>query len=290
MNLKRALDFAHLFFASLYLIFVLFGKWAKGEPDNGVFSSDGGAGFGIIAVVLGVVLVLLALARIAGRSQILPGLGVEQLTVALGLAATLNLIGYIVGWLVVWENVPGRGEGTGWGVVAAYFPASFIPQVGLLTLSATEPDAGVKPLDQGTRRTLSLAAAVAAAGVVLFPYLTWLSAGSISLNGFDEGAGDKVSGPRLAYILLVIGVVVFVAALMRMRPKGLAEPGPNLLLSHALFAVGMVAFVLPLSTLISVYQTDGVDPGVGLWLGLLAGAVLLAVAVVENRQRGAAGA
>ena len=284
MTLKRALDFAHLFFAALYLIFVLFGRWAKGNPDEGVFSSDGGAGFGIIAVVLGVALVILALLRIAGRSQVLPGLGVEQLTVALGLAATLNLIGYIVGWLVIFQR------GTGWGVVAAYFPASFIPQVGLLTLSATEPDAGVKPLGDAPRRTLSLVAAAGGAAVALLPYLTWINAGNISLTGFDEGAGDNFSGLRFAYILLVIGAVVFVAALMRLRPKGLAEPGPNLLLSHALFSVGLVAFVLPLSTLITTFQIDGIDAGVGLWLGLLAGAVLLAIAVVENRQRNAAGA
>ena len=284
MTLKRALDFAHLFFAALYLIFVLFGRWAKGNPDEGVFSSDGGAGFGIIAVVLGVALVILALLRIAGRSQVLPGLGVEQLTVALGLAATLNLIGYIVGWLVIFQR------GTGWGVVAAYFPASFIPQVGLLTLSAAEPDAGVKPLGDGQRRTLSLVAAAAGAAVALLPYLTWINAGNISLTGFDEGAGDNFSGLRFAYILLVVGVAVFVAALMRMRPKGLAEPGPNLLLSHALFGLGLVAFVLPLSTLITTFQIDGIDAGVGLWLGLLAGAVLLALAVVENRQRNSAGA
>lgn len=284
MNLKRALEVAHLFFAVLYLLFVLFGRWAKGDPDEGVFSSDGGAGFGIIAVILGVALVGLAVMRIMGRTRVLPGLGVEQLTIALGLAATLNLIGYIVGWLIISQR------GTGWGVVAAYFPASFIPQVGLLTLSAAEPDPGVKPLGEGSRRTFSLIAALAAAGVALFPYLTWLSSGPVSISGFDEGAGDQVSGVRLAYILLVVGVVVFVAALMRMRPRGLAEPGPNLLLSHALFGMGMVAFMLPLATLITVFQTDGLDAGAGLWLGLLAGAVLLAVAVVENRQRGAAGA
>lgn len=286
MNLKRALQLAHLVFASLYLIFVLFGKWAKGSPDQGVFASEGGAGFGIIAVVLGVALVGLALLRIMGRTRVLPGLGVEQLTVALGLAATLNLIGFIVGWLAIEPF----SAGTGWGVVAAYFPASFIPQVGLLTLSAAEPDAAVQPLSDGSRRTLSLVAVLAGAGVALFPYLTWMSSGPVSLAGFDGGAGDSINGPRLSYILLVVGAVVFVGALMRMRPAGLAEPGPNLLLGHALFIAGLVAFVLPLSTLITIFQTDGLDPGVGLWLGLLAGAVLLAVAVVENRQRRAVGA
>ena len=84
--------------------------------------------------------------------------------------------------------------------------------------------------------------------------------------------------------------MVFVAAIMRLRPQGLTEPGPNLLLSHALFGMGTVAFILPLSTLITVFQTDGLDPGIGLWLGLIAGLVLLALAVAENRQRNSAGA
>ena len=97
MNLKRALQLAHLAFATIYLIFVLFGSWAKrSDPDKGVFSSDGGTGFGIIAVVLGVLLVGLAIMRIMGRSHVLPGLGVEQLTIVLGLAATLNLIAFVV--------------------------------------------------------------------------------------------------------------------------------------------------------------------------------------------------
>ena len=54
--------------------------------------------------------------------------------------------------------------------------------------------------------------------------------------------------------------------------------------------MGTVAFILPLSTLITVFQTDGLDPGIGLWLGLIAGLVLLALAVAENRQRNSAGA
>lgn len=284
MKAQRILAVLHLVFAALYFIFVAFAPWTKrGDPDPGAFSSDGGAGFGIIAVIIGIALVALALMRLAGRHKVLPGLGVEQLTVGLGIAAVANLIGFVVGWLATFET------GTGWGIPAAYFPASFIPQIGLLTLSAAEPPQGIEPLDAGSRRTFSGVALLAGLGVALFPFLTWLSAGSISLSGFDASSGDVPSGPRLAYILLIVGVVVAVAAAMRLRPQGLTEPGPALLLSHALLGAGLVAFLLPLATLISVLQTDGLDAGIGIWLGLLAGLVLIAVALAENSKRRAIG-
>lgn len=284
MTLKRVLSVAHLAFAVLYFLFVLLGKWAKrGDPDEGVFSNIGGSGFGMVAVALGAALIVLALMRLAGITRVLPGLGVEQLTVALGAAATLNLIAFTVGWLAVFPT------GTGWAIPAAYFPASFIPQVGLLTLSAAEPTP-VRELTSGPRRTFSLIALLGGIGVTVFPFLTWLTSGSVSLGGFAEGADDQTSGPRLTYILLCVGVIVVIGAAMRLRPQGLAEPGANLLHGHALFIVGLAAFLLPLATLISVFRFDGLSPGIGLWLALVAGAVLVGVALAENRSRGAIGA
>lgn len=282
MNLKRILELVHLLMASLYLLFVLIAPWAKRDGgDEGVFSSTGGAGFGIIAVILGVALVGLALLRLAGRTQVLPGLGVEQLTIGLGIAAVLNLIGFVVGWLQVFP------AGTGWAIVAAYFPASFIPQIGLLTVSAAEPPAGVRSLDAGTRRGLAGIALLSGLGVALFPFLTWLSAGSIDLAGFSSGAGREFAGPRLSYILLMVGAAVVLAAAMRLRPGGLAEPGPALLLSHATLGAGIVAFLLPLATMVSAMRVDGLDIGIGIWLGLLVGLVLCGVGLFENAKRGA---
>jgi hypothetical protein len=147
----------------------------------------------------------------------------------------------------------------------------------------------VKPLDPGTRRSLAGIALIGGLGVALFPFLTWLSAGNVSLAGFDGRAGNPTSGPRLSYILLIVGAAVVLTAIMRLRPQGLTEPGPGLLLSHALFGAGLVAFLLPLATLISVLRTDGLSAGIGLWLGLLAGLVLLGTALVENTKRHAVG-
>lgn len=285
LGAPRVFGLVHLLLASLYLIFILFGTWAKREEANaGALASNGGTGYGLVALVLAVVLVLLALMRLAGRHRLLPGIGVEQLTVILGLAAWMNSIAYIVGWLVTFP------AGTGWAAVAAYFPASIIPQVGMLTLSITEPDANVRPIAAGPRRAFSVLALLAGVGVGLFPFLAWLTAGSDSLSAFDGAAGNPRSGPRFGYILLIVGIIVVVGAFMRLRPQGLAEMGNNALAGHALITGGAVAITLPIATLISIQQFgNGLAAGIGLWLGLAAGAAMIAIGWLENRQRGAVG-
>jgi len=43
---KRVLGLVHLLLAGLYLIFVLFGTWAKHEESNaGALAADGGTGY-----------------------------------------------------------------------------------------------------------------------------------------------------------------------------------------------------------------------------------------------------
>lgn len=280
------LKYMHLFLAVLYFWGAAFGKWAKrGDPDEGALSAMGGTGFGLVAIVLAVALIGLAVMRIMGRSKVLPGLGVEQLTVMLGFAAWMNILAFIVGWLATFE------AGTGWGVVVAYFPASLIPQLGALTLSAAEPSTTVDELDAGKRRTFSIVALLGGLAVALLPFLAYITSGSISLTALEGKTGDSLSGPRFGYILLIFGVVVAGAALMRLRPQGLAEPGSNALISHGLLTVGFVAFMIPFATLISIFRLDiDVSPGIGLYLGLLAGLVLMVIALVENRTRGAVAA
>lgn len=284
--LPTFLKYMHLFLAVLYFWGAAFGKWAKrGDPDEGALSAMGGTGFGLVAVLLGVAFLVLAVMRIMGRSKVLPGLGVEQLTVILGLAAWMNILAFVVGWLATFE------AGTGWGVVVAYFPASLIPQLGAITLSATEPATTVSDLDAGKRRAFSMVAVLGGIGVALFPFLAYITSGNISLSAMEGKTGDSLSGPRFGYMLLMFGVVIAVAALMRLRPQGLAEPGPNALVGHGLIALGLVAVLVPLATLISIMRLDiDVSPGIGLWLGLLAGLVLVGLAVVENRTRGAVAA
>jgi len=197
----------------------------------------------------------------------------------------MNSIAFFVGWLVTFP------AGTGWAAVAAYFPASIIPQLGMLTLSTTDPDPSVKPIAAGPRRAFSALALLTGVGVGLFPFLAWLTAGDISLSALDEAAGNPRSGPRFGYILLIVGIMVVVGAFMRLRPQGLAEMGPNALAGHALITAGAVAITLPIATYISIVRFDGggLGAGIGLWLGLLAGVAMIIIGWVENRQRGVVG-
>jgi hypothetical protein len=281
MKALKILGVLHLVLAVAHLVFVLFAPWVKRNGVSyGIFDKDGAAGFGIIALILAVILVLLAIMRLLGRTKVLPGLGVEQLTVVCGTAATLNMISFVVGWKAVF---PGS---TGWAVPAAYFSGSLIPQIGLLTVSAAEPARGIAPLADARRRSLSLLVLVAGLGVFIFPFLSWLRGGGVSLSTFTSlNAENTISGPRFGYLLITLGAAVVVAAAMRLRPQGLAEPGPNMLLSHALFGVGVVCTLVPLATLLSVLRLKGVNAGVGLWLALIAGLVLIAAAVTENKAR-----
>lgn len=287
MKVVMILRSVHLLLAALYLIFVLVGPWTKQDGETfGFASGDGGTGFGIIALILAIALVALAVLRFTGRTRIVPGLGVEQLTVILGLAAWMNIIAFLVGWLKLYP-----ADGTGWGTVAAYFPASIIPQLGMLTLSAAEPDTEVSAIDDGRRRAFSIGAVVAGAGVALFPFLSWVSVDGISLTALEPGSEEGPSAPRFGFILLIVGIVVAVAGLMRLRKQGLAEPGPNALLSHALIAAGAIAVLIPVAAFISAGQAPvDTGTGVGLWLGLLAGVAMVAIGIVETTARGARGA
>jgi len=302
-NVKNPFVLAHLVFAGLYFVFVLLGEWAKRKESNyDAFEFLGGAGFGILAVAIGAALCILALMRLAGYSKVLPGLGVEQLTLALGLIATVNIFAFVFGWLPVLP-VKKDPAGTGWALVAAYWPASFIPQLGIITVARTRPAKGVKPLSNVDRSSISLLTLVAAVGVIVFPFMTWLKVGALKLSTYDgrneckelgdvcvDTLGKGASGPRLGYLLLIVGIVVGFAALLRLRPKGLAEPGPNLLLSHCLFGMGLVALTIPLAMLITTMQNDRIEAGTGLWLSLASGALLVLISIYENYRRGAKGA
>tara|TARA_B100000686_G_C16676319_1_gene909327 strand:- start:193 stop:1077 length:885 start_codon:yes stop_codon:yes gene_type:complete len=293
MNQQRALSFAHFLMAAGYLVFALVGSWAKRGSSYGAFSSNGGTGFGIIAVILGAILLILAIFRIMGQSQVVPGLGVEQLTLIVGIAAWLNLICFVVGWLPIFEEGTGRRRGvpgTGWGVVGSYFTVSQIPLLlSPLTLGMPSPSKGIKALSDESRRIFSLGTILGGAGLIIFPFMAWVTSGSIELSAFDGRSGNPTSGPRFGYLLLVLGVVLVLAGLMRLRPQGLAEPGPNLLLSHCLLGVALISLTMPLGIIISCLQRSGLDIGIGTWLTLASSLLLIAIALNEGRVRGAVG-
>ena len=305
MNHNRIFSYAHFAMAAGYLTFALVGPWSKrGDSSFGAFSSDGGTGFGTIGVVLGVILLLLAVLRINGQKQVVPGLGVEQLTVIVGIAAWLNLICFIVGWLPIFEEGTGRRRGvpgTGWGVVGGYFTVSQIPLLlSPMTLGIPSPSKGIKAIKEQTRQLYSAITVLCGVGLIVFPYMAWVKSGSVELSALDGRNNNPTepdatytiltdSGPRFGYLLLAIGAIIIVAGLMRLRPQGLAEPGPNMLLSHCLLGAGLLTLTMPLGIIIACLQRSGLDIGIGTWLTFAASLILIGLAIGENKARDAVG-
>ena len=120
-NARNPFVLAHLVFAGMYFVFVIAGDWAKRGKEGSfdAFHSLGGAGFGILGVAVGVALCLLALMRLAGYSKVFPGLGVEQLTLALGLFAPCvaphlevqSHISHALGWVLIKNFHTGAQKG-----------------------------------------------------------------------------------------------------------------------------------------------------------------------------------
>ncbi|MGB1489766.1 MAG: hypothetical protein ACPG7Y_06405, partial [Acidimicrobiales bacterium] len=135
----------------------------------------------------------------------------------------------------------------------------------------------------------SVVTVLCGAGLILFPFLAWVTSGSVELSAFDGRSGNPTSGPRFGYLLFAIGVTLILAGLMRLRAKGLAEPGPNLLLSHCLLGAAVLALTMPLGIIISCFQRSGLDIGVGTWLTFAACLILIILGVEENRSRNAVG-
>ena len=188
-----------------------------------------------------------------------------------------------------WDPTRG-GPGTGWGVVGAYFTVSQIPLLlSPLTLGIPSPSKGIKSLSDSKRHAFSATTIICGVGLIAFPYLAWVTSGSIELSAFDGRNGNPTSGPRFGYLLFAIGVTLVIAGLMRLRPKGLAEPGPNLLLSHCLLGAAVVALTMPLGIVISCLQRSGLDIGIGTWLTLASCLVLIGLVISENRTRNAVG-
>ncbi|GIR36292.1 MAG: hypothetical protein CM15mP49_16770 [Actinomycetota bacterium] len=177
-------------------------------------------------------------------------------------SAWLNLICFVVGWLPIFEYGQGRRRGvpgTGWGVVGAYLLSPQIPLLlSPLTLGIPSPSRGIKALEANKRQAFSVTTVICGIGLIIFPYLAWVASGSVELSALMEEM--EILLPTKIWLPIVRnwGSSV-IAGLMRLRPKGLAEPGPNLLLSHCLLGAAVLALTMPLGIIISCFQRSGLD-------------------------------
>ena len=86
-------------FSILFLWIVLAGNWVNLKNESfGVFDSQGGAGFGIVAVVLGVLMLLVSLTLAAEKEFTIKPLamGGNQILLTLGFASFITVLSFKV--------------------------------------------------------------------------------------------------------------------------------------------------------------------------------------------------
>ena len=89
----------------------------------------------------------------------------------------------------------------------------------------------------------------------------------------------------MGFVLLALGGTMALVGFMRSRPKGLVEPGGRLSHPHLQTVVSMSVIFPLIGWLITGFQRDDMSIGVGVWIGLIAGIVLLSVSVFELTKR-----
>jgi hypothetical protein len=281
MAAHKIVSVVRVVFAILFLWLVLAGNWVNLKNESfGVFDSQGGAGFGIVAAVLGVLMLLVSLTLAAEKEfTIKPiAMGGNQILLSMGFASLTTVLTFLI--IVHSGSFRALGEvrGAGWGAAGAGLVAYFLPQVviagfGFLGVSSSTP------LDEADRQKIGFAVFVSGALIAVAPLFEWFKTEEGAWTGYEPGA------PRMGFLLLALGGTMALVGFMRLRPKGLVEPGGRLSHPHLQTVVSMSVISSLIGWLITGFQRDDMSTGVGVWIGLIAGILLLGVSVFELTKR-----
>ncbi len=281
MAAHKIVSVVRVVFAILFLWLVLAGNWVNLKNESfGVFDSQGGAGFGIVAAVLGVLMLLVSLTLAAEKEfTIKPiAMGGNQILLSMGFASLTTVLTFLI--IVHSGSFRALGEvrGAGWGAAGAGLVAYFLPQVviagfGFLGVSSSTP------LDEADRQKIGFAVFVSGALIAAAPLFEWFKTEEGAWTGYEPGA------PRMGFLLLALGGTMALVGFMRLRPKGLVEPGGRLSHPHLQTVVSMSVISSLIGWLITGFQRDDMSTGVGVWIGLIAGILLLGVSVFELTKR-----
>jgi len=281
MAAHKIVSVVRVVFAILFLWLVLAGNWVNLKNESfGVFDSQGGAGFGIVAAVLGVLMLLVSLTLAAEKEfTIKPiAMGGNQILLSMGFASLTTVLTFLI--IVHSGSFRALGEvrGAGWGAAGAGLVAYFLPQVviagfGFLGVSSSTP------LDEADRQKIGFAVFVSGALIAVAPLFEWFKTEEGAWTGYEPGA------PRMGFLLLALGGTMALVGFMRLRPKGLVEPGGRLSHPHLQTVVSMSVISSLIGWLITGFQRDDMSTGIGVWIGLIAGILLLGVSVFELTKR-----
>lgn len=281
MTATNILSLFRVGFSILFLWMVLAGNWVNLKNESfGVFDSQGGAGFGIVAVVLGVTMLLVSLILAAEKEfNIKPlAMGGNQILLALGFASFTTILSFLIITHSGAFRELGQVRGAGWGAAGAGLVAYFLPQVVIAGFGFLGPSTST-PLAESDRQKIGLGVFISGGLMMLAPFFEWFKTDEGTWTGYEPGA------PRMGFLFLVIGAVIALAGLMRFRPKGLVEPGGRLSHPH-LHAITAFSVLFPvIAWMLTSVQRDDMSTGIGLWISLISGLLLLGLSVFELTKR-----
>ena len=281
MTAKNIVSAVRVGFSLLFLWLVLAGNWVNLKNESfGVFDSQGGAGFGIVAVVLGVVMLLTSLTLAAEKEFTIKPLamGGNQILLSFGFASSITILSFLIIVHSGSFRALGQVKGAGWGAAGAGLVAYFLPQAvmagfGFLGVSSSTP------LNESDRQKIGFAVLISGTLIAIAPLFEWFKTEEGSWTGYEPGA------PRMGFLLLALGGAMTLVGFMRLRPKGLVEPGGRLSHPHLQTIVSLSVIFPLIGWLITGAQRDDMSVGIGVWIGLIAGLLLLGVSVFELTKR-----
>lgn len=254
---------------AVLLLVLLALEWVRGGRTG--LEGNGGGGFGILALVTALVVLYAAGQGLRGRRRATRLIGPNQ--AAIVLAAALFFSNLVFLWVFTTGGAPK------W----VYVGANAVLYASILGLFSTRPEVP-EPLADGTIKALGAATAAVGVVVAAAPMLAYTRLSSVTFTGYEPGA------PRIGLLLLIVGgVTVFYGLHRAVRGRAMADLGPFVLWPHATMGLGVLATAPALAWMISGLWGTDFDPGVGVYLSVVAGLALFAIGFHEARQRSAAG-
>ncbi len=251
------------------LLGLLTQEWVRGGRTG--LSGNGGGGFGVLALVTSLVVLYAAVQGLRGRRTETAIVGPNQLGTALAVSLFFSNLVFL--WVF---NTGGAPK---WVYVGANAVA-YAGIIGMFSVRAEKP----APLADATVRALGLATVVLGLAAAAAPLLEYTKLSSVTFTGYEPGA------PRIGLLFLLVGgFTVFYGVHRIVRGAAMADLGPYVLLPHATIGLGVLATAPALAWMISGLWGNDFDPGVGVYVNVVAGFGLLALGLLEAAKRSARG-
>lgn len=251
------------------LLVLLFLEWVRGGRIG--LQGNGGGGFGLLALATAVVVLYAAIQGLRGQRTETRILGPNQVAIALALSLFFSNLVFL--WVFTTGGAPK------W----VYVASNAIVYASILNLFSVTPSRPEQLEDQQVR---ILGGVTVACGVLIAvaPLLTYTKLSSISFTGYEPGA------PRIGLLFLIIGgITVFYGLHRLIGGQKLPDLGPFVLLPHATMGLGILATAPALAWLISGLWGSDFDPGVGVYLSVVAGVLLFVTGLYEANRRAVKG-